>query len=229
MLTVDGLDVFYGKSHAVRDVSLSVGSGEVVALLGRNGAGKTTTLKGVMGLLPSPRGTIRVGDQDVSGEMPHVRATAGLAYVPQGRLLFDGMTVAENLQAVAVRDDALWEDTLALFPRVRDRLHQRAGTLSGGEQQMVAIVRALLRRPRALLLDEPTTGLMPSMVDRLADTVRRLRAEGVSVLLVEEQLPFALALADRIYLMDVGSIVHEGLPAALDGSALLQRYLGVGR
>lgn len=227
MLEARDFNVHYGKSHAVQDVSLHVDAGEVVALLGRNGAGKTTTCAGMMGLLPGASGTVLVNGQDVSRGMPHTRARAGLGYVPQGRLLFDGLTVGENLRAVSHGDTEIWEQAMKLFPRVQERVNQRAGTLSGGEQQMVAIARAMLTRPAVMILDEPTTGLQPSIVEQLRQAVHTWRAQGMGVLLVEEQIAFALDVADRVYLMDVGRIVHDGPPQDLDDGSLLQRYLGV--
>ena len=228
MLTVENLNVYYGKSHAVQDASLTVNAGEVVALLGRNGAGKTTTCSGVMGLRSGTRGKVTVGGVDVSKKMPHARVKAGLAYVPQGRLLFNGLTVEDNLRAVAGRDQQLWDSVMELFPRVAERLKQTAGTLSGGEQQMVAVSRAILTDPKVLILDEPTTGLMPSVVHKLRTAVALWRSQGKGVLLIEEQIPFALEAADRVYLMDVGRVVNEGTPADLHDGDLLKRYLGVG-
>ena len=228
MLVVEELDVYYGKSHAVQKASFNVKPGEVVSLLGRNGAGKTSTCGGVMGLRTGTRGVVTVDGTVVSKAMPHARVKAGLAYVPQGRLLFDGLSVEDNLRAVAVRDPELWDSVLEMFPRVGERLKQAAGTLSGGEQQMVAVARALLTKPKYLLLDEPTTGLMPSIVDRLQEGVADWRSNGMGILLIEEQIPFALESADRVYLMDVGRIVHEGTPADLNDGEMLKRYLGVG-
>ena len=228
MLETRNLDVFYGKSHAVQGVSMHVDAGEVVALLGRNGAGKTTTCAGMMGLLPGARGDVVVNGHPVGTAMPHKRARAGLGYVPQGRLLFDGLSVEDNLRAVSHGDTEIWDQALTLFPRVGERLHQTAGTLSGGEQQMVAIARAMLTRPRVMILDEPTTGLQPSIVEQLRKAVHTWRAQGMGVLLVEEQIPFALDVADRVYLMDIGRIAHDGPPSDLEDGALLHRYLGVG-
>ena len=228
MLVVENLDVFYGKSHAVQQASFTVNPGEVVSLLGRNGAGKTTTCDGVMGLRPGSRGVVKVDDVVVSRAMPHARAKAGLGYVPQGRLLFDGLSVEDNLRAVAPKDQDLWDSVIEMFPRVGERLKQAAGTLSGGEQQMVAVARALLTKPKYLLLDEPTTGLMPSIVDKLQAAVQTWRANGMGILLIEEQIPFALESADRVYMMDVGRIVHEGTQADLNDGEMLKRYLGVG-
>lgn len=227
MLDVRDLHVYYGKSHVVHGVTLSVDQGEVVGLLGRNGAGKTSTLRGVMGLTKPAQGTVIVGETDVSARPPHQRAGAGLGYVPQGRLLFDRMTIEENLRTVARRDGELWDRTLELFPVVAERLRQPAGTLSGGEQQMVAIARALLTDPKVLLLDEPMTGLMPAVVDRLRTALLALRDAGVGLLLVEEQVPLALEICDRILLIDVGHIVHEGTPSELQGTDVLMRHLGV--
>jgi ABC-type branched-subunit amino acid transport system ATPase component len=181
-----------------------------------------------MGLRPGTRGQIVVDGVDVSRAMPHKRVKAGLAYVPQGRLLFNGLTVEDNLRAVGSKDQALWDSLIELFPRVGERLSQVAGTLSGGEQQMVAVARAVLTQPKVLILDEPTTGLMPSVVDRLKNAVALWRSQGMGVLLIEEQIPFALESADRVYMMDVGRIVHEGTPRDLDDGQLLKRYLGVG-
>lgn len=228
MLDVTGLNVFYGKSHAVQEVSVSVGDGEVVALLGRNGAGKTTLCNGVMGLRPGTTGTVVVNGLDVSRAMPHRRARSGLGYVPQGRLLFDDLSVEDNLHAVwDGKDPELWDVVIDLFPRIGERLNQLAGTLSGGEQQMVAVARAMLTQPKVLILDEPTTGLQPSVVDRLREAVALWRSEGTGVLLIEEQIAFALDAADRVYLMDVGRIVFEGSPEDLVDGDLLRRYLGV--
>lgn len=227
MLEATDFNVHYGKSHAVQDVTLRVGRGEVVALLGRNGAGKTTTCAGMMGLLPGASGRVHVDGADVGRSMPHVRARAGLGYVPQGRLLFDGLTVEDNLRAVSNGDQQTWDQAMRLFPRVEERLGQTAGTLSGGEQQMVAIARAMLTQPAVMILDEPTTGLQPSIVEQLRQAVHTWRDAGMGVLLVEEQIAFALDVADRVYLMDVGRIVHEGPPSDLDDGTLLQRYLGV--
>ena len=228
MLEVESLNVFYGKSHAVQDASLNVNAGEVVALLGRNGAGKTTTCSAVMGLRPGTRGKVAINGVDVSRAMPHKRVRAGLAYVPQGRLLFNGLTVGDNLRAVAPKNPALWDALIELFPRIGERINQVAGTLSGGEQQMVAVARAVLTEPRVLILDEPTTGLMPSVVNRLKAAVSLWRSQGMGILLIEEQIPFALESADRVYMMDVGRIVHEGPPGDLGDGHLLKRYLGVG-
>lgn len=227
MLEATKLNVFYGKSHAVQDVSLQVASDEVVALLGRNGAGKTTTCAGMMGLLPGASGSVTINGNEVGKAMPHKRARAGLGYVPQGRLLFDGLTVGDNLRAVSHGNGEVWDQVVKMFPRVQERINQTAGTLSGGEQQMVAIARAMLTQPSVMILDEPTTGLQPSLVEQVRQAVHTWRSHGMGVLLVEEQIPFALDVADRVYLMDVGRIVHEGPPSDLEDGQLLQRYLGV--
>ncbi len=230
LLEAAGLDVYYGKSHVLRDVGFTVGEREIVALLGRNGAGKTTALRTVMGLLAPRRGRVRLGGAELAGLPPFRRAALGLGYVPQERLLFGRLTVEENLRAGMShrRDPQAVAMVYDLFPVLAERRRQRAGTLSGGEQQMVAIARALVSGPRVLLLDEPSTGLMPAMVGRLADVIRRLNGAGLSVLLVEEKVPLALELAARIYVMEVGRIVHAGDRASLERGDVLARHLALG-
>lgn len=230
LLEVSHLDVHYGKSHILRDVSLAVGRGEIVALLGRNGAGKTTALRTVVGLLQPTRGVVRLRGADLAGLRPFRRAALGIGYVPQGRLLFGGLTVEENLRTGMGhrRDPRAVEMVYDLFPLLGERRRQRAGTLSGGEQQMVAIARALVSGPEVLLLDEPSTGLMPAMVVRLADVITRLNRAGISVLLVEEKVPLALQLAGRVYVLDVGRIVHAGDRASVERDDVLVRHLALG-
>jgi len=229
LLEVADLHVYYGKSYILRGVSLRVGRDEVVALLGRNGAGKTTTLKTIMGLLRQARGRVVLDGVDLGNLPPFRRARQGLGYVPQDRLLFGALTVGENLRSAMGRrrEGQALEMVHELFPVLKERSTQTAGTLSGGEQQMLAIARALLTGPRILLLDEPSTGLMPGMVARLADVIRKLNGAGISVLLVEEKIPLALELAHRIYVVDVGSIVHESDAAGIRAGDVLVRYLGV--
>jgi branched-chain amino acid transport system ATP-binding protein len=231
LLEVADLHVHYGKSHILRGVSLAVGEGEIVALLGRNGAGKTTTLRAVVGLLRPTRGEVRLGGADLGGLRPFRRAALGIGYVPQERLLFGRLTVEENLRAGMThrRDPRAVEMVHDLFPLLGERRRQRAGTLSGGEQQMVAIARALVSGPRVLLLDEPSTGLMPAMVARLADVITRLQGAGISVLLVEEKVPLALELAQRVYVLEVGRIVHAGDRASVAQDDVLVRHLALGR
>lgn len=231
LLEVENLDVYYGKSHILRGVSFTVGRGEIVALLGRNGVGKTTALRTVMGLLRPARGAVRLRGVDLAGLPPFRRAALGMGYVPQERLLFGRLTVDENLRAGMShrRDPRAVEMVFDLFPVLGERRRQRAGTLSGGEQQMVAIARALVSGPEILLLDEPSTGLMPVMVARLAEVIARLQRAGISVLLVEEKVPLALELAQRVYVVDVGRIVHAGDRASVERNDVLVRHLALGQ
>jgi branched-chain amino acid transport system ATP-binding protein len=229
MLEVRNVDVYYGSSYVVRDVSLVVRPGETVTVLGRNGAGKTTTLKAVMGLVRPRRGQVLLEGNDITSAPPHVRARKGIGYVPQGRLLFDSLTVEQNLSAVS-RDGRGSRDWIyELFPLLRERSRQKAGTLSGGEQQMLAIARALTNRPQFLLLDEPSTGLMPSVLEPLKGALRHLAEEGIGVVLVEEKVPFALELASRGYIIETGAIVHQGDADSLRDEEVLVRHLGVAR
>ncbi len=207
MLRVDGIDVAYGPVPVLRGLSLSVASGEVVCLMGRNGAGKTTTLRAIMGLAPVTAGRITLGDAEITDLPAHRVPQQGIGYVPQGRRLFGGLTVAENLEiGLMTRGSprSAMTRALDLFPRLRERLAQPAETLSGGEQQMLAVARALCLQPRLILLDEPTEGLQPSMTATIRDVVMRLRNEGVGVLLVEQRIDAALAVADRVVLIETG-------------------------
>jgi branched-chain amino acid transport system ATP-binding protein len=232
MLTVRDLDCFYGTVQVLRGVSLEVASGEVLCLLGRNGAGKTTLLKAIMGLVQPHAGSIRLGDIELTTLPVHAVPKQGIAYVPQGRRLFAELSVRENLEiglmtrntGAAARDRAL-----ALFPILSERLTQRAGTLSGGEQQMLAMARALCIEPKVLLLDEPTEGLMPSMIAGIRDTVRRLREGGVAILLVEQRVDAVLPVADRVAFLETVRLraVVDVADLRADRS-LLHRYVGVG-
>jgi branched-chain amino acid transport system ATP-binding protein len=230
LLNVTDIHVYYGKSYVLHGVSLQVAEGEIVALIGRNGAGKTTTLKSIMGLVRPRQGKIFLDGVDTEGMAPFMRARMGIGYVPQGMLLFRKLTVRENMKT-ALRHrkagDAL-NLVFELFPVLKERLNQRAGTLSGGEQQMVSIARALLTNPRILLLDEPSTGLMPTAISRLADVIGRLNARGIGILLVEEKIPLVMELAHRVSIMEVGRIAYEGDVASIQEGNLLVRYLGVG-
>jgi branched-chain amino acid transport system ATP-binding protein len=232
-LRLDNVRCAYGGARVLHGVSLGLAPGEILGLLGRNAAGKTTTLKAIMGLVRPCEGSITLDGRDLTALRPHEIPRLGIAYVPQGRGLFPFLTVEENLQMgllVRGRDAGTLAWVLDLFPVLRERLRQRAGTLSGGEQQMVATARALCASPRYLLMDEPTEGLMPAMVHTLVETLRALRARRVGVLLVEQKIDVALAVADRVALMEHGRIEHQATAAALAGRAdVLVRYLGVAR
>lgn len=228
VLELEDLHTYYGKSHVLQGVSLRLMKGEIVALLGRNGAGKTTTLQTVMGLVRPRQGRVLLHGEPVHHLPAYQIARRGLGYVPQGRGLFTRLTVLENLRA-AERDRGqshLWDLVFSLFPVLKERLDQRAGTLSGGEQQMLAIARALLASPSVLLLDEPSTGLMPLVVSALAEALRRLNAAGLDILLVEERIPLALELAHRVYVMEAGRIVFEGRREEVTEEVLHARYFG---
>ena len=218
MLTVDGLDVAYGGSQVLWQAALEVESRSVVCLMGRNGVGKTTLLKAVMGLLPLRGGRVWFDGVEITRWSPDRRARAGLGYVPQGREIFPHLTVRENLRMAVLgcgRVAAL-DDALDLFPALRRLLDRKGGVLSGGEQQMLAIGRALLTRPRVLLLDEPTEGIQPSIILEIEDAIRRIRDDlGLAVLLVEQYLDFAERLADRYVIMAKGSVVASGATADL--------------
>jgi branched-chain amino acid transport system ATP-binding protein len=216
MLEVAGIDAFYGRVQVLRGLSLSVGAGEVLCVMGRNGAGKSTMLKAVMGLVPVRAGAVRLGGEAISGLPAHEVPRRGVGYVPQGRRLFAELTVAENIEVGLMtrgRGAAVRERVLGLFPRLRERLGQVAGTLSGGEQQMLAIARALCLEPKVLLLDEPTEGLQPSMIALIRETVVALKATGVATVLVEQRVDAVLAVADRVAFVVNGSCV-ETLDAA---------------
>ncbi len=233
MLSLAGVDAGYGRVQVLRGVSLEVGDGEVLGLLGRNGAGKTTLLKAILGLVSVHAGRIRLGETDLGALPPHEVPRQGVAYVPQGRRLFAGLSVRENLQmGLLVRgagpETLDW--VLELFPVLRERLQQRAGTLSGGQQQMAAMARALCARPRVLLLDEPTEGLQPSLVDTLLETIAGLESRGVSVLLVEQKVEAALRVARRVVFLENGAVRHEALAEELAADPEpLTRYVGVRR
>lgn len=232
-LTLEGVNCYYGEVHVLKDVSLSVAPGQILCLLGRNGAGKTTTLKAIMGLVRPRSGRIALDGSELTALRPDDIPRRGIAYVPQGRRLFPALSVEENLR-IGLRLTGKGEETrewvLGLFPVLRARLGQRAATLSGGEQQMLATARALCTDPKVLLMDEPSEGLMPSLVQRLIDTIRTLKARRVGVLLVEQKVDVALGLADRVALMENGSVRHESTTAELASNPeALLRYVGVGR
>jgi branched-chain amino acid transport system ATP-binding protein len=231
MLELCDLHSFYGEAHVVCGASLSVAAGEVVVLLGRNGMGKTTLIRSIMGLTP-PRvvaGEVRWRGEPLLGLRPHAIAARRIAIVPQGRRLFPSLTVGEHLAMLkSPRADKGWTAAriFALFPRLAERQRHLAGQLSGGERQMLAIARALMVDPQLILMDEPSEGLAPVMVQHLEDIVRELRRSGLSILLVEQNLYAALAVADRLYVLETGKIVHECRAGEVD-PASLTRYLGV--
>jgi branched-chain amino acid transport system ATP-binding protein len=233
MLEVERLEVAHGDAVAVWDVSLRVGAGELVTVVGPNGAGKTTLINAIAGLLPIRAGTIRLDSQDLGSVPAHELCGHGIALVPEGRRLFPGMTVEENLEigcyappARQHRSQSL-ERVYAIFPILRERRRQLAGSLSGGQQQMVAIGRALMAMPRLLLLDEPSLGLAPQIVDQVFDVVAGIHEDGVAVLLVEQNIVQAFAIAARAYVLEQGRIVAEGTPASLEEDARIREaYLG---
>ena len=232
MIALEAITSGYGRTVVVRDVSLRAEAGEVLCVLGRNGAGKTTLLKAIMGILPLRAGRIALDGEDVSGLPADEIGRRGVAYVPQGRRLFAELSVRENLEiGLMTRGTgrATLDRVLHLFPALRERLAQRSGTLSGGEQQMLAMARALCIEPKAMLLDEPMEGLMPTMIARIREAIIGLKAAGVATLLVEQRVGAVLAVADRVAFMETGRI-KEVVPAdALRKEpALLSRYVGVG-
>ena len=232
MLQVERLDCFYGNVQVLRDFALELDHGEVLCLLGRNGAGKTTLLKAIMGLVRPRAGRVTLDGKDLTALPAHAVPKQGIGYCPQGRRLFSDLTVEENLRVGLMTRDrgaATLERVLALFPVLRQRLGQRAGTLSGGEQQMLATARALCLEPKALLLDEPTEGLMPSAIAAILDTVRRLKADGVATILVEQRVEAALNVADRILFVENGRSCEIVKPDDLRADPrLLHHYVGVG-
>ena len=233
MLVLEQLNCYYDKVHVLKDVSLRLAPGEILGLLGRNGAGKTTTLKAIMGLVKSRSGSIQLEGRELTRLRPHEIPRLGIAYVPQGRRLFPLLTVAENLQmGLLVRDKGpeTLDRVLNLFPALKELLRQRAGTLSGGQQQMLAMARALCLEPKLLLLDEPSEGLMPSLVEKLLSSIVELKAHGVAVLLVEQKIEAALKVADRITFIENGSVRGEATPdeLAVNPQPLI-RYVGVRR
>jgi branched-chain amino acid transport system ATP-binding protein len=234
LFEVKEIDVFYGDAQALYGLSLQVRQGEVVTLVGANGAGKTTTLRAISGLLPVARGEIAFEGRSLLGVPAHRRAELGIALVPEGRELWPQLTVRENLELGAYGKaarrhlSASLERVYELFPVVKERSRQVAGSMSGGEQQMVAIARALMTRPRLLMLDEPSLGLAPVVVSQVFDTIRRLHAEGLTILLVEQNLKKALEMADRGYVVETGSISIEGAAADLLADPTIRSaYLGV--
>ncbi len=230
ILDVRSIDTYYGLGHILRGLSVGVGEGEVVALLGRNGAGKTTTLRSITGLTPPRRGEIAYKGANIAGLPAHRISQLGIALVPETRGIFSYLTARENLE-IARRPGSRWpmQSVLERFPKLGEVLDRKGRFLSGGEQQMLAIARALMTGPELLLLDEPSQGLAPLVVEAVVGTIRQLKRERVSMLLVEQNAEMALQLADRVYVIDHGTIVFEGKPAALRADQqVTATYLGVG-
>ena len=232
MLEATQLNQYYGSSHTLRGVSLSVRKGECMALLGRNGVGKTTLLKCLMGVLPVSSGGVVLNGRDITKMSPHKRAAAGIAYVPQGREIFARLTVEENLlMGMAVKSGRkakmIREEVYELFPVLKDMLQRRGGDLSGGQQQQLAIARALLADPQLLILDEPTEGIQPSIIKDIERVIRLLRERGdMAILLCEQYFDFAKALADQFVVLSRGSVVASGGPAEIDGEDV-KRHLAI--
>ncbi len=235
MLALENVHTHYGKSHILHGVSIEVGPGEVVGLLGRNGVGKSTTLKTIMGLVRPSDGSVRFEGRDIAGVAPHRLAHFGIAYVPEDRRIFRLLTVLENLRTgldrpglTAERRRALLDKVYTSFPVLRERLDQAGGTLSGGEQQMLAIARAMMLEPKIILLDEPTEGLMPRMVSQILEIIHVLHREGVAILLVEQNVPLTLEASNRVYIMEKGVVRHHAPTAELRANqAVIHQYLGV--
>jgi len=229
-LEVRGLHAYYGESHVLQGVDIDVRDGEAVALVGRNGAGKTTTIAAIMGSIRPRAGSVRVGTSEVAGQPAHRVARAGVALVPQGRRIFAELSVRENLLIAARPVTGGWDErrVLELFPALGRRLGNRGDELSGGEQQMLAIGRALMRNPGVLLLDEPSEGLAPKLVTEVGEALRSLRGTGLAILLVEQNLGLATRVAERLYVMNKGIIVFGGTPAELAARPDIEAaYLGV--
>jgi branched-chain amino acid transport system ATP-binding protein len=234
MLKVEGLQAWYGASHVLQGLDFEVARSEIVCLIGRNGAGKTTTLKSVMGLLPKVRGRVLFEGEDLLPRPAHQRFRHGLAYVPEERRIVPGLTVRENLRLGLLaspnkaREAEMIGRMAETFPRLAERLEQTAVTMSGGEQQMLAIARAMIAEPKLVMLDEPSEGIMPVLVDEMFELFGRMRDQGTTILLVEQNVSLALDIADRAYVLDQGEIVHHASAAALRADADIQeRYCSV--
>jgi branched-chain amino acid transport system ATP-binding protein len=235
LVLVENLHTYYGKSHILHGVSLSVGPGEVVGLLGRNGVGKSTTLKSIMGLVRPSEGAIRLDGEPITGLPPHKLARRGIGYVPEDRRIFRLLSVMENLRTGLDRNgvseakrQSLLDKAFAFFPVLAERRSQAGGTLSGGEQQMLAIARVMMLEPKIILLDEPTEGLMPRMVSQIRAIIDLLHKEGVAILLVEQNVPLTLEASQRVYLMEKGAVRHHCASSEIDvHHPLVKQYLGV--
>ena len=226
MLELKGLQAYYGKSHIMHGVDMRVGAGEIVSLLGRNGSGRSTTVKAIMGLVRG-EGSVKFRDQEILGHQAFDIAHRGIGYVPENRDIFPKLTVHQNLQLGEKRGKSKprwsFDDMYKMFPRLKEREHTEAGVLSGGEQQMLTLCRTLMGDPDLIMIDEPTEGLAPKIVELVAEYLQELRRRGVSVLLVEQKLTIALQISERCYVMGHGSIVFEGTPAALRADAYIRK------
>jgi len=235
LVQVEGLHTYYGKSHILHGVSLEVGPGEVVGLLGRNGVGKSTTLKSIMGLVNPSEGKILLNGKPITGMPAHKVARLGIAYVPEDRRIFRLLTVMENLRTgldrsgvTEERKARLLDKVFTFFPVLAERRNQAGGTLSGGEQQMLAIARAMMLEPKIILLDEPTEGLMPRMVSQIREIINVLHNEGVAILLVEQNVPLTLETSQRVYLMEKGCVRHHCAASDINvNDSIIKQYLGV--
>ncbi len=231
MLKIVDIHTYYGDSYVLQGISLEIAKGTIVALLGRNGVGKTTLIRSIVGFTPARRGQIIFNGKDITRVVPYKIVRMQMGLVPQGRRIFSSLSVSENL-AIAARNSGVrqwdFERIYALFPRLRERRNQRANTLSGGEQQMLAITRALISNPIFLLMDEPTEGLAPVLVREVGDVILRLKEEGLSIFVVEQNLSFAKRFADYTHVMSKGKIVHSSTPSELwENREIKERYLGV--
>jgi branched-chain amino acid transport system ATP-binding protein len=230
MLDVQEIHTYYGDSYVLQGISLRIEPGQVVGLVGRNGMGKTTLIRSIVGFTPPRRGRVLFKDQNITGWASNRVVGLGLGLVPQGRRVFSSLTVRENLAVAAVEGKGRWtlDRVMELFPRLRERAENRAGKLSGGEQQMLAIARALVTNPELLLMDEPTEGLAPLLVREVGRVIERLKTEGLSILLVEQNLPLALRIVDHVHVLSRGRIVYSGAPSALEKDGEVKaRYLGL--
>jgi branched-chain amino acid transport system ATP-binding protein len=232
MLKVDGLRTGYGRIPILNGVSFAVNEGEFIGILGHNGMGKTTLLKALMGFLPATGGSVRFDDKDVTAAEPYQRARLGFGYVPQGREIFPGLTVYDNLRMGCTKDAGAEQDTISFvleaFPRLKPLLDRQGGALSGGEQQLLAMARCLCGKPRLVLLDEPTEGIQPSIIDEIVETLQRLRDNsGLTLILVEQNLDFIAALSHRILIIQKGMITSEVKPSDLGGAGLVGEFIGI--
>jgi branched-chain amino acid transport system ATP-binding protein len=234
MLQISNLNAWYGASHVLQDISIEVARGEIVCLIGRNGAGKTTTLKSIMGLMDRTRGSAIFKGKELLTEPAHVRFALGLAYVPEERRIVQGLSVRENLRLGLVaspekkKEVELIEGIAQIFPRLAERLDQEAVTMSGGEQQMLAIARAMIAKPDLIMLDEPSEGIMPVLVDEMFELFRTMKAQGTTILLVEQNVELALDIADRAYVLDQGAVVyHAAARDLLADNDIKERYCSV--